>query len=151
MTKPTIGTGDWIVACDGRKALILENKGDEKFPNLYVKETYEHPDLPTHLQGADPPGTVHQSVGQHRSSLDQTDWHDQAERAFLHELAKRLDAALQRRETKHVALIASPRALGMIREVYTPSIRHALTKEIAKDVVRFPVYEIENLVFHDQA
>ncbi|MGB7656831.1 MAG: host attachment protein, partial [Pseudolabrys sp.] len=34
MTKTTIGKGDWIVVCDGRKALIYENAGDEKFVNL---------------------------------------------------------------------------------------------------------------------
>ena len=44
MTKMKIGTGDWIVVCDGRKALILENLGDRMFPNLHTKEVHEHPD-----------------------------------------------------------------------------------------------------------
>ena len=44
MTKMKIGTGDWIVVCDGRKALILENIGDRMFPNLHTKEVHEHPD-----------------------------------------------------------------------------------------------------------
>ena len=43
MTKMKIGTGDWIVVCDGRKALILENLGDRMFPNLHTKEVHEHP------------------------------------------------------------------------------------------------------------
>ena len=37
MTKMKIGTGDWIVVCDGRKALILENLGDRMFPNLRTR------------------------------------------------------------------------------------------------------------------
>jgi hypothetical protein len=45
MTKMKIDTGDWIVVCDGRKALILENLGDRMFPNLHTKEVREHPDL----------------------------------------------------------------------------------------------------------
>lgn len=151
MRKPSIGTGDWVVVCDGRKALILENKGDEKFPSLHVKETREHPDLPTHLQGSSPPGVSFQSVGNRRSSVGQTDWHDQAERSFLHELAKRLDNALSRGETKRLSLVASPRALGMIREAYTPSIRSALAQEIGKDIVKFPVHEIERLVCDENA
>jgi protein required for attachment to host cells len=146
MKKTSIGTGDWVVVCDGRKALILENRGDEKFPNLHTKETYEHPDLPTHMQGSAPPGTSHQSVGHHRSSVRQTDWHDQAERSFLHDFAKRLDQAVLRREVTGLTLIASPRALGMIREAYTSAIRGALVREIAKDVVKFPVHEIERMV-----
>ena len=47
MTKMKIGTGDWIVVCDGRKALILENLGDRMFPNLHTKEVHEHPDPST--------------------------------------------------------------------------------------------------------
>lgn len=151
MKKLCIGTGDWVVVCDGRKALILENQGDERFPNLHTKETYEHPDLPTHMQSSAPPGTSHQSVGHHRSSVEQTDWHDRAERSFLHELARRLDDALSRRQVKSLTLVASPRALGMIREAYTASIRGALTQEISKDVVKFPVHEIERLVCGESA
>jgi protein required for attachment to host cells len=147
MKKSSIGTGDWVVVCDGRKALILENRGDEKFPNLHTREAYEHPDLPTHLQGSAPPGVSHQSVGNRRSAVEQTDWHDQAERSFLHELARHLDDALSRRQVKHLTLVASPRALGMIRDAYTTSIRNALTQEIAKDVVKFPIHEIERLVY----
>jgi protein required for attachment to host cells len=151
MKEPSIGTGDWVVVCDGRKALILENKGDEKFPNLHTKETHEHPDLPTHEQGSAPPGTSHQSVGAHRSFVRQMDWRDQAERSFLRDLAKRLDDALLRREVKRLTLVASPRALGMIREAYTSGIRHALAQEIAKDVVKFPVHEIERLLCGESA
>jgi protein required for attachment to host cells len=151
MKKASIGRGDWVVVCDGRKALILENNGDVKFPNLHTRETREHPDLPTHLLGSSPPGVSHQSVGNRRSSVEQTDWHDQAERSFLHELAKRLDNALSRGEAKRLILVASPRALGMIREAYTASIRDALAQEIAKDLVKSPVHEIERLVCGESA
>lgn len=32
MDKMKVGTGDWVVVCDGRKALILENIGDSAQP-----------------------------------------------------------------------------------------------------------------------
>jgi protein required for attachment to host cells len=131
--------------------LILENNGDEKFPNLHTRETHEHPDLPMHLLGSSPPGVSHQSVGNRRSSVEQTDWHDQAERSFLRELAKCLDDALSRGEAKRLTLVASPRALGMIREAYTALIRGALAQEIAKDLVKSPVHEIERLVCGEDA
>jgi len=35
MNETKIGTGDRIVLCNGRKALILENSGDRVFPNLH--------------------------------------------------------------------------------------------------------------------
>lgn len=143
MTKIKIGTGDWIVVCDGHKALILENLGDRMFPNLHTKEVHEQPDMSTHAQGSDAPGRVHQSMGGARSSVEQTDWHDELERSFLKTLAERLDAAVTTGETSAVTVVASPRALGMIRADYSAAVRKALQGEIAKDLIKMPVYEIE--------
>jgi protein required for attachment to host cells len=143
MTKMKIGTGDWIVVCDGRKALILENLGDRVFPNLRTKEVHEHPDLSTSAQGGASPGTVHQSMGGARSSVEQTDWHDESERAFLKALAARLDVAVTSGETTGLTMVASPRALGMIRLDYSVAVRKALHGEVDKDLVKMPVHEIE--------
>jgi protein required for attachment to host cells len=143
MEKMRIGTGDWIVVCDGRKALILENMGDRMFPNLQTKEVREHADLPTSALGSDDPGTVHQSVGGARSSVEQADLHDEAERDFLKALAERLDLAVSSGETTALTIVASPRALGMIRPEYSSALRKALRGEVHKDLVKMPVYEIE--------
>lgn len=116
MNKIKIKTGDWVVVCDGRKALI--NVGDHAFPVLHTKEVREHPDLSTSEQGSDGPGRVHQSMGRARSATEQTDWHDLAERAFL--TASRLHAGLTKGETRALIVVASPRALGVIREAYSP-------------------------------
>lgn len=86
---------------------------------------------------------MHQSVGMARSSVEQTDWHDAAERDFLRSLAGHLDAALRQGETKSMILVAPPRALGMIRPLYSPALREAVRAEIAKDLVKTPVHEIE--------
>ncbi|MCJ9734154.1 host attachment protein, partial [Bradyrhizobium sp. PRIMUS42] len=77
------------------------------------------------------------------SSAEQTDWHDEAERAFLRSLAGRLDAAVNAGETTALTMVASPRALGMIRADYSEVMRKALRGEIGKDLVKLPVYEIE--------
>jgi protein required for attachment to host cells len=143
MTKIKIGTGDWIVVCDGRKALILENVGDRMFPNLLTKEVHEQPNPPTSAQGTDSPGSVHQSMGGARSSIEQTDWHDEAERAFLKTLADRLNLAVTTGETTALTMVASPRALGMIRSDYSAAVRKAIHGELHKDLVKMPVYEIE--------
>jgi len=143
LAKIKPAAGDWIVVCDGRKALILENTGDRMFPDLRTKEAHEHKAAPTREQGSDAPGRVFQSVGEMRSSVEQTDWHDQEEQAFLKMLAERLDTAVTKGETKAIVLVAAPRALGMIRQAYSPAVKRALATEIAKDLVNQPVYEIE--------
>jgi protein required for attachment to host cells len=143
MTKMKIGTGDWIVVCDGRKALILENLGSRMCPNLHTKEVREHPDLSTRAQGTDAPGSVHSSIGTARSSVEQTDWHDESERAFLRALADRLDVAVTTGETTALTIVASPRALGMIRPDYSDAVRKAVQSEVGKDLVKMPVHQIE--------
>jgi protein required for attachment to host cells len=44
MSKLKIKQDDWVIVCDGKKALVLENVGDEKFLNLKTREVFEHPD-----------------------------------------------------------------------------------------------------------
>jgi len=143
MVKIKVEAGDWVVVCDGRKALFLENIGDEVFPNLHIKETHEHSESRTSAQGSDAPGRIHQSVGPARSAVQQTDWHDQEERAFLTTLASRLHAAVSKGETRALIIVAAPRALGMLREAYSHAVRKAIRAELAKDLVSLPVYEIE--------
>jgi protein required for attachment to host cells len=143
MSKLKLHPGEWVVVCDGAKALVLENVGDEMFPNLKTREVYQQEDPPTHEQGTDAPGRSFQSVGTARSAMEQTDWHEQGERRFLEKLVARLDAAVRTGEVKSLVIAAPPRALGAIRQVYTHGVRNALAAEIDKDLVRMPVHEIE--------
>jgi protein required for attachment to host cells len=143
MTNLKIHSGDWVVVCDGAKALILENAGDAISLNLKTKEVHEQPDPKTSEQGTDAPGRSISSTAGRRSAMEQTDWHDQAEQQFLTDLAKRLDAAVTAGETKSLILIAPPRALGMIRHAFSAAVRDAVRAEIHKDYVKMPVHEIE--------
>jgi protein required for attachment to host cells len=143
MTKEKIRQGDWVVVCDGKKALVLENVGDEKFLSLKTREVYEHPDPKTHELGTDAPGRAFNSVGTARSAVEQTDWHDQEEQRFLHKLAEHLDAAVIAGKAKSVIMVAPPRALGVLRHSYSSHLRSAVRAEIDKDFVKLPVREIE--------
>jgi protein required for attachment to host cells len=138
-----IAQGEWVVVCDGAKALLLENIGDEKFVHLKTQEVYEQEDAKTHELGTDAPGRAFSSVGTARSSMEQTDWHTQSEDRFLRELASQIDAAVQAGRIKSLIVIAPPRALGVLRHAYSVNLRHVLRAEIDKDLVRLPVYEIE--------
>jgi protein required for attachment to host cells len=143
MSALSIQPGEWVIVCDGAKALILENTGDAKFPNLKTREVFEHKALATHELGADAPGRSHSSTGHGRSSVGQTDWHDQEERTFLAELVKKLDAAVEGHQVKSLIVVAPPRALGVIRPLYSHALRAAVRAEIDKDFVKLPVHEIE--------
>jgi protein required for attachment to host cells len=143
MQKQKIAPGEWVVVCDGSKALILQNVGDARFPNLKTKEVREEKHASTRELGSDEPGRVQQSVGHARSGYEQTDWHEQEERRFLKKLALDLERAVLAGETKGVIVVAPPRALGVLREAYPPHLKAALRGEISKDLVKLPVHEIE--------
>jgi len=143
MSGLLIKHGEWVVVCDGAKALILENTGDVKFPNLKTVQVLEQKDLPTHSVGADKPGRTHSSAGPGSSSVTQTDWHNQSEQVFLTHLAQRLDGDVAAGKVKSLILVAPPRALGMIRHAYSHALRGAIRSEIDKDLVRHPVHDIE--------
>jgi protein required for attachment to host cells len=147
MEKLKTATGDWVVVCDGRKALILENVGDAMFPNLHTREVKEHPVPTTREQGSGPPGREFASVGSARSAVEQTDWHRLIEDEFLRGLAAELDHAVGTGKTKHVIVVAPPRALGVLRHAYPTRLRSAIRAEIDHDYVNMPVGEIEKRLF----
>ena len=118
-----------------------------RFPSSTLERFASTRTWPTGEQGSGVPGRVHQSVGRVRSAVEQTDWHDRAERAFLTAVASRLHVGLTKGETRALIMIASPRALGMIREVYSPVVRNAIRAEVGKDLVKLPVDEIEKQLF----
>ena len=144
MSGLLIHQGEWVVVCDGAKALVLENTGDAKFPNLKTLEVFEQKDLATHDLGAEQPGRAYSPAGHgSRGTIEQTDWHDQTERAFLAQLAKHLDAAVASGKVKSLIMVAPPRALGMLRAVYSHALKGALRAELDKDLVKHPVHQIE--------
>src|SRR5438309_5855658 len=133
MLELMIHQGEWVVVCDGAKALVLENVGDTKFPNLRTVEVFEQKNPATRDLGSDKPGRSHSSLGHGRSSVEQTDWHDQAERTFLLQLIKRLDGALGAGKTKSIIMVAPPRALGVLRPAYSHALKAAVRAELDKD------------------
>jgi protein required for attachment to host cells len=143
MTKLKIKQGDWVIVCDGKKALVLENAGDEKFLNLKTREVFEHPDAKTSDLGTGAPGRSFSSVGSGRSAVEQTDLHTQEEEKFLRKLADHLDVAVKAGQAKSLLMVAPPRALGILRQAYSHNLRSALRAEIDKDFVKLPVHEIE--------
>ena len=144
MSKFTLRSLDWAVVLDGRKALLLQNCGDAVHASLVTREVREHPDRPNRELHTDRPGKVQQSAASFRSAIELTDRHEEAERAFITQVAEKLDELAASDRDRHFIVIAPPRALGVIRKCYTPAFRSALQAEIGQDWVHLPVKEIEN-------
>jgi protein required for attachment to host cells len=142
MSALKIDNGAWVVVCDGAKALVLVNTGNRQTPNLITREVYEQPDPMTREIGTDKPGRAVNSMGNGRSAVEQTDFHEQEEQRFLARLAVRLDKAILGGETGSLIVVAPPRAIGVLRREFSKHVRQALRAEVEKDYVKLSVKEI---------
>ena len=78
-----IPTGTLVAAMDGRKMLLMRNEGDATKPRLETILQEEDRNPKTSLQGTDRPGRSFSSASPRRSAYSDTDWHDEAETAFI--------------------------------------------------------------------
>lgn len=130
-----------ILVADGRKAIILRNAGDEKFPNLKTEWTVEEPHPLTAAQGSDRPGRVY--VQGRKSSVEQTDWHSEEETAFAKKAAAELERFVRDAKAHHVVIVAPPRTLAVLRRNLGSDTLQKVIGELTQDLVKFPVSEIE--------
>jgi protein required for attachment to host cells len=149
MLKLTFGHGDWIVVCDGARALFIENAGDEKFPNFSTMEAREEDHESVHTPHGEGPGRVYESVGSARSAVESANPKERAETEFLEEIGARLETSAASGKIPKLHIVAPPRALGVLRHTYGPAVRRVLGHEVAKDFVTTPVHEIERLLTGD--
>lgn len=140
--KLKIPANAWVVVGDGRKALVLRNRGDEVWPNLQVEHVFQAPpNPPTREQGADkPPRAIFKG---RRSAIEQTDWHELAENRFADEVRGALARAHRQAPISKLIIVAPPRVLGELRKVLTDELKRLIVAEIDKDLTKHPVSEIE--------
>ncbi|MGV8935936.1 MAG: host attachment protein [Allorhizobium sp.] len=143
MNRIKVPAKSWIVVCDGAKALILQNDGDALQLNLRVAEVLSQPDERDRDLGSERPGRVHESQGTRRSAVEQTNFHEVAEAEFLKGLAEKLSEMVYNKTMQKFILIAAPKALGALRPHFNSAVEAAITLEVAKDLVKMPIGDIE--------
>ncbi len=144
MPKLSIRAGDLVVVSDGRKALLLENAGDETYPNLKTREVHEHADAPNRELNSDKPGRGFQAAGSTiRSAMEQTDRHEEEEHSFVAGVMDRVHELVRDGATNGLVIVAPPHVLGLIRKISTPAVKAATRAEVGHDLTHLPVYEIE--------
>lgn len=143
MAKIGLVSNLWVLVCDGKKALLLQNVGDRVYPKLETREHFAHATPPTRDLGTAEPGRIFSSADTRRSATEPPDYHLQEEQRFLAGVAHHLDRFATEHKIKDLVIVAPPRALGMLRETLPHHLRALVRAEIDKDYVAQPVYEIE--------
>ncbi|MCW3837731.1 host attachment family protein [Sphingomonas canadensis] len=140
-----------IVIADGRKLLFLRNAGDARYPDLRLelkRDAGENP--PTHEQATDLAGRAmgtRVAGGQWGSgTIEPADYHQIAEDRFAAEAAAMLNAGALAGEFERLVVVAPPETLGELRRHYDRHLTERLASEIAKDLTRHTIPEIEKLL-----
>lgn len=138
----------WVVVADGEKALFLRNEGDETYPNLEVFREMEQDNPPDREQGTDKPGRLNDAGANHRSGVEETDWHEIGKERFAKDVADRLYKWAHAGKFDKLVIVAPPRVLGDIRKELHQEVTDRLVSEVAKDLTNHPVDKIEDLLLH---
>ena len=146
MAHLRLDQGAWVFVGDGQKALFLINEGDEKFPNLRRLSVLESADPPSREQGSDAPGRAYSSVGQIRSSVEETNWHELQKERFAASVAGRINKAAFAGEFEQIVVVAPAKILGDLRQELTKEAAAKIVAEIGKDLTNHTIAEIERLL-----
>ena len=135
----------WLLIADGEKALFMRNEGDEINANLQVFRELENDNPPTREQGESRPGRLNDS-GSHRSAVQETDWHRVEKQRFAKDIADRLHNQAMKGSFEQLVIVAPPAVLGDMRKELHKDVQDRIIAEIAKDLTKHPVDQIEKLV-----
>src|SRR5215510_6574330 len=124
MSKLKIPHDAFVLVGDGRKALLLRNEGDEKFPNLRAETVFEEDNPQTHEQGSERPGRVSKALdsGQ-RSAVEQADWHEMEEHRFARKVADAMEQVIRTQKTPALVVVAPPRTLADLRTAFHADVK----------------------------
>ena len=135
-----------VLVADGRKMLFFRNHGDENQMDLRTEAhdaRYERKDREIKT---DAPGTTKQSGGYGRSTYEETDFQQQEEDRWIKDAADELKARVLRNDFDALAIVAPPKALGVIKKCLHKEVEKRLVAELPKDLVNTPVPEIEKIL-----
>ena len=143
MTNIRLDQNIWLLVCDAKKALLLQNSGDNVYPKLETRHVMEHAVHRSSEVGSDAPGRAFSGAGGRRSAMDDGDPHLEEERNFLRDVAADMKRRIGSGEIKRLIVIAPPRALGLLRDLECQQLKSVTVAELAQDYVKLPLYEIE--------
>jgi protein required for attachment to host cells len=142
-----IESGTWVLVLDGAKALILENQGDARAPNLRLVRKDENDAKDS--RGESTTGPSH--AGEEPKRPDAHEFHATTESGFAEEMAAWLYKAAHRGRFERLVLVAPPKALGALRAKLHKEVAAKVVGEIPKTLTSHPVDQIERALADEAA
>ena len=136
-----------VLVADGRKMLFFRNHGDEDQIDLRTeahearRNQRKDRDIKT-----DAPGTVKQSFGYGRSTYEEPDFQQQEEDRWIKDAADELRARVMRNDFDALAIVAPPKALGVLKKCLHKEVEKRIVCTVNKEMSGRPVPDIEALL-----
>lgn len=137
----------WVVVADGEKALFLCNDKDVNHVHLATVHQMNQSNPATREQGTDKPGRFADG-GQsaHRSSAEETDWHEISKKRFAKEVADTLYTFAHKGKFEHLIIVAPPLMLGEMRQEFHKEVSDKIVSEIPKTLTNHSTGDIQAIV-----
>jgi protein required for attachment to host cells len=134
-----------VLVTDGGRAIVFRNTGEVGKPRLEQFKVYAHDNPPTRELGTDKPPRSNNLSGS-RSTIEQTDFHQQAEDRFVQQIAQDMDQDLKAGEFEELIVVAPPVALGVYRKAASAKLQQATVAEINKDLTKHAAADVAEIV-----
>ena len=136
-----------VLVADGRKMLFFRNRGDENQIDLRTEshDARRHQRKDREIK-TDAPGTTKQSFGFGRSTYEEPDFQQQEEDRWIKDAAEELKARVLRGDFETLAIVAPPRALGVLKKCLHKEVERRIVCTVNKEMSGRPIPDIEALL-----
>jgi protein required for attachment to host cells len=143
-----------ILVADGRKMLFFRNEGDENQIDLRTEAHDQREDRKDSEIKTDAPGTAATRASSggaetRRPAMGETDFHQQEEDRWIRDAAEEINRRALRNDFDALAIIAPPKALGVLRKELHKEAEKRLVYTINKAMSGRPVPDIEALLVNE--
>ena len=135
-----------VLVADGRKMLFFRNHGDENQIDLRTEAHEARKERKDREIKSDAPGTVKQSFGFGHSTYEETDFQQQEEDRWIVDAADELKARALRNDFEALAIVAPPKALGVLRKQLHKQVERRIICTVNKEMSGRPIPDIEALL-----
>ena len=135
-----------VLVADGRKMLFFRNHGDENQIDLRTEAHDAREERKDREIKTDAPGTTKQSAGYGRSTYEEADFQQQEEDRWIKDAADELKARVLRNDFEALAIVAPPRALGVLKKCLHKEVEKRVVCTVNKEMSGRPIPDIEALL-----
>ena len=135
-----------VLVADGRKMLFFRNHGDENQIDLRTEAHDARTERKDREIKTDAPGTTKQSAGYGRSTYEEPDFQQQEEDRWVKDAADELKARVLRNDFEALAIVAPPKALGVLKKCLHKEVEKRIVCTVNKEMSGRPIPDIEALL-----